>query len=242
MSPTQRPVEYSADGIALTGYFAEPEGAGDAPGILIAHEAMGVNDHVRNRALRLAELGYAAFAMDLYGEADLDLESARLKSAELMRTPGLLLRRARAGLDTFAGLPRVDGKRLAAIGFCQGGSTLLELARSGAPLLAVVGFHPGFHRPPDSKDGAFAGKVLMMCGDADSVVSADDRAGFMDEMRRSGADWRLHLFGGVGHSFTNPGIDEYGFPGFAYDAAADRRSWDMMKSLLAEVFDAPRGE
>jgi dienelactone hydrolase len=107
-------------------------------------------------------------------------------------------------------LPAVD-TRLAAIGFCQGGSTVLELARSGAPLLAVIGFHPGFHRPAGSVDARIKAKVLMMSGDADPVVSAEDRSAFIDEMRSIGADWQLHLFGGVGHSYTNTKIGEYGF-------------------------------
>ena len=229
-------IEYSADGVALTGYLAAPDGTGQVPGVIIAHEAMGMNEHVKGRAEALAALGYMAFAIDLYGAADLSLEEAREKSAELMRTPGLLKQRAGAGFATFAALPRVATNRLAAIGFCQGGSTVLELARTGVPLLAVVGFHPGYHRPAGSVDRPISAKVLMMSGDADPVVSEEDRSAFIREMRDSKADWQLHLFGGVGHSYTNPRVDAYGFPGFAYDMLADRRSWQLMQSLLAEVF------
>ena len=231
-----RPIQYSAEGVTLTGYLAEPDGTDRVPGVLIAHEAMGIGAHVKGRAEALAELGYAAFAIDLYGAADLPLDEARVRSAELMRTPGLLRSRARAGLDALLQVPRVDPRRIAAIGFCQGGSTVLELARTGAPLLAVVGFHPGFQRPAGSVDSAIGAKVLMICGDADPVVSEEDRAGFVKEMREAKADWQLHLLGGVGHSFTNKAIDDYGFAGFAYDEAADRRSWQLMRSLLAEVF------
>jgi dienelactone hydrolase len=197
---------------------------------------MGMNEHVKGRAEALTDLGYMAFAIDLYGAADLSLEDAREKSAELMRTPGLLQRRARAGLDTFMAQPGVDRDRLAAIGFCQGGSTVLELARTDAPRRAIVGFHPGFHRPAGSVDRQITAKVLMMSGDADPVVSEDDRANFRKEMREANADWQLHVFGGVGHSYTNSKIDAYGFPGFAYDSVADRRSWQLMQCLLAEVF------
>lgn len=236
MPSLPRAIEYSIDGVALTGYLVEPEGHGQAPGVIVAHEAMGMNEHVKARAEALAALGYVAFAIDLYGEAGLSLEEARDKSEELMRTPGLLQRRALAGLDALITQPRVNRNRLAAIGFCQGGSTVLELARTDAPLRAVVGFHPGFHRPAGSVDRPITAKVLMMSGDADPVVSADDRATFMKEMRAANADLQLHLFGGVGHSFTNVKIDEYGFPGFAYNEAADRRSWQLMQCLLAEVF------
>lgn len=236
MPQPARPIEYSAGGVTLTGYLAEPDGASQVPGVLVAHEAIGLNEHVKERAERLAWLGYMAFALDLYGSADLTFDVARGKSAELVRTPGLMQTRAQAALDMFAGLARVDKNKLAAIGFCQGGSTVLELARTNSSLLAVIGFHPGFHRPAGSVDAAINAKVLMMSGDADPVVSDDDRRGFTEEMRQAGADWQLHLFGGVGHSFTNPKVDIYGFPGFAYDALADSRSWQLMQSLLREVF------
>jgi dienelactone hydrolase len=231
-----RAVEYSSGDVRLTGYLAEPEGTRKAPGLLVAHEAIGMNDHVKDRARQLAERGYLAFAIDLYGAESLSLEEARPRSAELLQTPGLLLKRARAGLDMLMAQPRVDTRRLAAIGFCQGGSTILELARNRAPLLAAIGFHPGFQRPPGSPTNPIAAKVLMMSGDVDPVVSEEDRSRFVEEMRHANADWQLHVFGGVGHSFTNPGIGEYGFPGFAYDPVADARSWRMMLSLLEEVF------
>jgi dienelactone hydrolase len=236
MRPKLQAIEYSADGLALTGYLAEPEGTRCAPGVVVAHESIGINEHVRGRTQSLARLGYVAFALDLYGAADLSLDAAKEKSAELMRTPGILQTRAHAGLEVLAAHARVDPDRLAAIGYCQGGATVLELARTDARLLAVVGFHPGFHRPAGSVDGDITAKVLMMSGDADPVVSEDDRRVFVEEMRDANADWQLHVFGGVGHSYTNPKIDKYGFPGFAYDAVADQRSWLLMKSLLSEVF------
>jgi dienelactone hydrolase len=232
------PIHYTAGELALTGYLAKPRLRGPLPGVLVAHEAIGLNDHIKRRARQLADLGYVAFALDLYGAHDLDLAQAQVKSAEVMRTPGLLLERARAGLNVLEECPLVDRDRLAAVGFCQGGVTIMELARGGAPLKAVVGFHPGFKRPEGSVSGPISAKVLMMVGDQDPVVSEDERAGFVDEMRSTGADWEMHMFGGVGHSFTNPGIDDFGFPGFAYAPHADRRSWQMMAALLEETFSA----
>lgn len=236
MTRRLQPIEYSSDRVALTGYLAEPEGTNKVPGVLVAHESVGMNEHVKGRAENLAALGYMAFALDLYGAVDLSLDAVRQKSAEVLHTPGLLQRRARAGLDVLANQPRVDPDRIAAIGFCLGGLTVLELARTDARLTAVVGFHPGFQRAAGSVDRPITAKVLMMSGDADPVVSEGERGAFMREMREANADWQLHLFGGVGHSYTNPKIDEYGFPGFAYDAVADRRSWQLMQSLFAEVF------
>lgn len=231
-----RPIQYEADKTKLTGYLADGCRGKKAPAVLIAHEAIGMNEHIKGRAELLAGLGFVAFALDLYGAANLDLAEAQNRSAELMRTPGLLLCRARAGLDVLLSNPSVDGSQVAAIGFCQGGSTVLELARSGAPLLAVVGFHPGFQRPAGSVNGRIGAKVLMMSGDADPVITESDRVSFVEEMRGAAADWQLHLFGGVGHSYTNPRIDEYGFPGFKYDLVADRRSWQLMRDMLEEVF------
>ena len=143
-----------------------------------------------------------------------------------------------AGYEVLVAQPGVDRGRLAAVGFCFGGVMALELARSGVSLRAAIGFHPGFGeaRPADSRN--ITASVLMICGAEDPVVSADDRRRFENEMREAQvADWRLEVYGGVGHSFTNPDIADRGLPGlFAYDERADRRSWASMLALLDEVF------
>jgi dienelactone hydrolase len=229
-------VRYTAGDTNLTGYLADGSRGTPAPGILVAHEAPGMNDEVKRRAERLAALGYVALALDMYGVGGLTLDQARERHLELMTTPGLMLARARRALEALAAQPGVDRTRLAAIGFCQGGITSLELARSGAPIACAVGFHPGLKRPAGSPDGPIRAKVLMMIGDKDPVVPPEDRQAFAAEMDAKGADWQLHLFGGVGHSFTNPAVDALDMPGFAYDAAADRRSWAMMLALLEEAF------
>lgn len=233
-------IRYQAGDVALTGYLADGSGGTPAPGVLVAHEAPGMNDEVKARAERLAGEGYVALALDMYGVTGFPLEEMFARHTELMTTPGLMLARATAALDTLAGQPHVDRTRLAAIGFCQGGVTSLELARAGAPIRAAVGFHPGFKRPTGSPDGPIRAKILMMIGDKDPVVPPEDRQAFTAEMDAKGADWQLHVFGGVGHSYTNPIVDSLGFDGFAYNADADRRSWTMMLALLAEVFDAGR--
>lgn len=234
-------IDYEADGTPLTGWYAAPPGGAPVPGVLVAHEAPGVGAHVKQAAERLAaEAGYAAFALDLYGGEGFALEEARRLHQEMMETPGLMVRRALAGLAALQAQPRVDRSRLGVVGFCQGGITALELARAGAPIRAAIGFHPGLKRPAGSPEGPIAAKVLMMVGDADPVVPPQDRLAFARDMSAAGADWQLRLYGGVGHSFTNRDVDALGFPGFRYDARASGRSWVAMLALLKEVFDEQR--
>lgn len=227
--------EYSADGISMTGYLADGSSGSLVPGILVAHEATGMNDHIKARTQALGEQGYVAFALDLYGEAGFPPETVRSRHAELMTTPGAIHRRASAALKVLSDNPNVDSARLAAIGFCQGGVTVMELARGGAPIRCAVGFHPGLKRPAGSPAGAISTKLLMMLGDRDPIVPIEDRNEFAKEMNEANADWQLHLFGGVGHSFTNPSVDAFNIPGISYNADADRRSWALMLSMFDEV-------
>ena len=232
-------IVYDCCGTTLTGYLAKPATDQPVPGVLVAHDASGVNDHVNSRAAALAELGYAAFALDLYGVRGFPREEIVGRHTELVESPGLFLERATAGLRTLAAQPLVDASRLAAIGFCQGGITVLELARANAPILAAIGFHPGYIRPSGSHEGPIAAKVLMMSGTDDPYASREDIEAFSTEMAAKARDWQLHLFGGVGHTFTDPAINALGLPGMAYDAAADRMSWGMMRTLLEICFKVP---
>lgn len=230
------PCTYEVDGVRLTGYFADGANRGSAPGVLLAHEAPGVTAHVKERARMLAERGYLAFALDMYGQEGLPIDEAREQSGRLMADASLMRRRARAALDVLAAHARCDATRLAVAGFCLGGIVALELARDRAPIRCAVGFHPGFMRPAGSATGPIAAKVLMMIGEDDPVVPAEDRASFIQEMKQAEADWQLHVFGGVGHSYTNREIDTRAMPGFAYNERADRRAWALMLSLFGEVF------
>jgi dienelactone hydrolase len=229
-------IDYEADGLHLTGYFAPAPGDAPAPGILVAHEAPGVGDHVKERAQRLAEKGYAAFALDMYGAEGAAETDAMAKHTALLAAPGAMRRRARAALDVLQAQKGVDTDRLACIGFCQGGITAMELARDGAPIKAAVGFHPALIRPAGSEPAPISAHVLMMVGTADPVSPAEARAAFEEEMTASGADWQMLLFGGVGHSYTNRLADSLGMPGFAYSESADKRSWAVMLNLLEEIF------
>lgn len=231
-------VDYECDGHLLHGRLIIPEADVTLPGVLVAHDATGVNDHVNSRVAALADLGYAAFAIDLYGSQGFSRNEAAERHQKLFDSPGLVLRRAMAGLWVLAAQSSVDSTRLAAIGFCQGGITVLELARANAPILAAIGFHPGYVRPAGSQDMPIEAKVLMMSGTADPYASMNDFVSFSEEMTAKGCEWQLHLFGGVGHAFTDPAIDSLGRPGMTFNAHADRTSWAMMKFLLSSCFQA----
>ena len=226
----------AADGVKLTGCLVDGSQGRLAPGVLVAHEAPGRDERMVKYAEKLASAGFVALALDLYG-APFSVADAMARHEGMMRTPGLMLARATAALDTLANQANVDRHRLAAVGFCQGGIVAAELARAGAPILCAIGFHPGLARPAGSQDGPIAAKVLMMVGDRDPVVPPADRAAFAAEMEAKDADWQLHLFGGVGHTYTNPAADTLGRVGFAYDPKAERRAWAMAMSLFEEVFE-----
>jgi dienelactone hydrolase len=157
-----------------------------------------------------------------------------------MAEPSGLRARAAAVLAVLAGQPQTDPTRLAAIGYCFGGTTVLELARGGADLKAVVGFHSGLGtaRPQDAK--AIRAKVLTSIGALDPIIPAEQRLAFEKEMTEGGVDWRMTVYGGAGHSFTNPDVGTLGMPGFAYHAETDRRSWAAMLDLFDEALGEVR--
>ncbi|MGZ4722811.1 MAG: dienelactone hydrolase family protein [Ilumatobacteraceae bacterium] len=238
-------VSYDVDGVSMVGHLAVDDGFVDGgelrPGVLLSHEGSGLDENVRSRAERLAALGYVAFALDYFGGGrQLPLAEAQIIVRRLIDDPDAMRRLAHAGLEVLTAQPLVDPGRIAAIGFCLGGSMSLELARSGAPLRVVVGFHPGLGSPRPEDSANITGSVLMCCGADDPIIPVEARQKFEEEMRSAGvADWRMEVYGGVGHSFTNPAIDARGFPGFAYNEQADRRSWRSMLDLLRERLDPP---
>jgi dienelactone hydrolase len=237
-------IEYVVDGVTMVGRLALPEGAGRQPAILIAHEGNGLDDYQKRRADRFAALGCAAFALDYWGGGkpldDRDDMMARI--AALRASPERTRALAAAGLDVLLAEPRTDPSRVAAVGYCFGGTLVLELARTGADLKAVVGFHPGLFttRPADS--ARIVGKVLVCLGADDPVIPLEDRLAFEEEMRAAGVDWRMNLYGGAVHSFTHPGADRAGLPGIAYHQPTAERSWRAMLDLFAEVLGPPFSE
>ena len=234
-------IEYHADGARLVGYLAVDDSKpGQRPGVLVAPEGGGLVDLTRSIARRLAEAGYAAFAMDYYGDGKplTDMNDVMPRITAFMADPSGIRARATAALAVLAQQPQTDPGRLAAIGYCFGGTTVLELARGGADLKAVVGFHSGLAtaRPQDASQ--IRAKVLTCIGALDPIIPPDQRLAFEKEMTDGGVDWRMNLYGGAGHSFTNPGVGALGRPGFEYHAETDRRSWRAMLDLFDETLTA----
>ncbi len=237
-------IAYPFDGLALVGEIAfDDTGAGKRPGVLVAHDGGGLSDHARRSARRLAQLGYIAFALDYYGNgARLPPEEVSARFGELAGDPARTRAIAQAGLGVLLANENVDATKVAAIGYCFGGTLSLELARSGADVQAVVGFHSGLStsRPEDAAH--IKGRVLACIGADDPIVPPDQRLAFEEEMRAGGVDWQLHIYGGAVHSFTNPDADGSS-PALKYDRRADQRSWRSMLELFGEVFAvAPDGE
>jgi dienelactone hydrolase len=234
-----RHITYEADDREMIGTLALPDGTDSRPGILVAHEGSGLTDHTRTIASRLAGAGYVAFALDYHGGGeplpDRDAMNERLMPliGNADRTRAL----ARAGLAVLLEQDRVDQNRIAAIGFCFGGTMSLELARDGADVKAVVGFHSGLgtSRPQDAAN--IKGKILVCIGAEDPLVPPEQRAAFEEEMRAGGVDWRMNLYGGAVHSFTNPNAHLAGFAGIEYHEPTAIRSWRAMLDLFAESID-----
>jgi len=233
-------LEYRDGAVTLKGYLADDGQPGARPGVVLFPEAFGIGEHVMERARRLAAVGYVALAADPYGDGAQakDLPGAVEMMTAVRSDVDRWRARARAALDTLTAQSGVDRARVAAIGYCFGGSTALELGRSGAPLAAVVSFHGGLeaHRPEDARN--IRAKVLVCHGASDPLIPPEQVAAFEAQMRATQVDWQLHSYGGAVHSFTNPDADKLGNPALAYNAAADRRSWAAMLALFQDAFGA----
>jgi dienelactone hydrolase len=245
MSTLSRQLEYEADGARMIGTYCVDEAvSGKRPGILVAHSGPGLGEQAKIVAGRLAQHGYAAFALDYHGGgvvlADMPEMMSRINS--WLADPLRIRARLQAALQMLLAQPEVDGARLGAIGYCFGGTAVLELARSGAPIAATVGFHSGLKtvRPRDAAQ--IQGKVLVCLGAEDPLIPPPERNAFEAEMGQGGVDWQMHVYGGAQHSFTEPGIEARaaarGFSGMKYNQSADRQSWRSMLQLFEEVFGA----
>ncbi|MFA7601589.1 MAG: dienelactone hydrolase family protein [Novosphingobium sp.] len=234
-------IPYEVDGARCNGFLALPAGAGAVPGVIVLHGGSGLGDHARQRARMLADLGYAAFAPDLFGRRIEGLEAAEAATGEFLGDWARLCRSCDAAFRILAGHERVEAGRIAAIGFCFGGQVALEYARSGANMRAVIGFHSRLATRYPERSGAISAKVLICLGDADRFVSRAEREHFLNDMRANGVDCQMLLFSGVNHSFTDRYAEVSGVPGLKYDARADGRAWAAMQALLAEAFaDTPQ--
>ncbi len=232
-------ISYTVLGVTYVGYLAlDPSKPGPRPGILICHEGNGLGPQVKDRAHRLAELGYVAFAVDYIGGGEVltDMASMMARLGALRGDLDRVRALARAGLDVLLARPEVDPARVAATGYCFGGTFALELARSGAPLACVCGFHCGLSttRPEDARN--ITGKILVCIGADDPLIPPEQRLAFEAEMRAAKLDWRLYLYGNAVHGFANPEAGRLGNPAVNYHAPTDQRSWRAMRDLFDETF------
>jgi dienelactone hydrolase len=206
--------------------------------VLFVHHWKGLGAYEKRRAEQLARLGYVAFAADIYGKGvrPSDPKDAAAAAGKYKNDRPLLRKRVVAGLEALKSQPMVDTTKLAAMGYCFGGTTALELARSGADVAGVVSFHGGLATPTPQDAKNIKGKVLALHGADDPFVPPLEVAGFQEEMRRGGVDWEFVSFGGAVHSFTDSGAGSDNSKGAAYNEKADRRSWEAMKDFFAEIF------
>jgi dienelactone hydrolase len=236
---TVEPSEYRQNGAVFEGLVAyDPAWVGQRPGILVVHDWMGVGPYVGRRAGQLAALGYVALAADIYGKGvrPSTIEDAALCANKYKADRQLMRSRARAGLEALKGNPHTDKGRTAAMGYCFGGTVVLELARSGAEMAGFVSFHGGLETPTPEDGRQIRGKVLVLHGADDPLVPPGEVLAFEEEMRKGGVDWQMSIYGGAVHAFTKVEAGNDPSTGVAYDEKADKRSFEAMKTFFAEIF------
>ena len=231
-------INYLDGDVVLEGFFAYDEKVeGQRPTIMINHAWCGRNKFVEEKAVKLAEQGYFAFAVDMYGKGILGQnndESAKLMQP-FMDDRGLVRSRMEAALYAVKQMPWVDDKKIVAIGFCFGGLCVLDLARSGADIKGVVSFHGLLGGIENSQTKQIKAKVLVLHGYDDPMNPVEQVNALQKELTLAGADWQLHSYGQTMHAFTNPQANDPSF-GTVYNANADKRSWQSMKTFMTEVF------
>ena len=235
-------IEYTLDGVKMTGYLAYDDAIrGKRPGVLVVHEWWGHNDYARKRARMLAELGYTAFALDMYGDGKLAShpEDAKKVMTEVTRNMAVARKRYNKALEILKNDAHTDVTRIAAIGYCFGGGVVLDMARQGVDIKGVVSFHGSLGTAATAQKGGVRAKVLVLNGAADPFIKPEQVDAFIREMRAAGVDYEFINYPGVRHSFTNPAATKlgkkYNLP-LEYNAEADRKSWQKMQAFFKEIF------
>lgn len=231
-------VDYKQGDTTLEGFLAYDDSfSGKRPGVLVVHQWLGLTDYEKMRAKMLAQLGYVAFCADIYGKDNRpkNVQEAGALAGKFKSDRQLLRARVNAGLDELKKNPLVDSSRVAAVGYCFGGTTVIELALSGAELNGVVSFHGGLDAPNPDDAKNIKCSVLALAGADDPFQNPSDLAAFEKEMRDAKVDWEITFYGNAVHAFTqpNPGFVN---PGAHYNEKADKRSWQAMKDFFAEIF------
>jgi len=235
-----RTVDYKDDsGQALEGYVVFDDAARERrPAVIVVHDWRGLTDFTHRRAEMLAGLGYVAFAADIYGK-DVHLTTIPQWQKEIVKYKddrALFRTRERAAYEACIKLPEVDPRRVAAIGYCFGGTGVVEMLRDGLDLRGIVTFHGGLDARPLSEGAAMRAKVLALCGADDPYQSEADLAAFEKQLKDGGVDYEIVKYGHAVHAFTDAEVDKLNLPGAKYNAAADRRSWRAMCDFLEEIF------
>ncbi len=231
-------IEYEHNGTQLEGFLARDDADDEPrPAVLIAHAWRGRSEFECNKARELAKLGYAGFAMDLFGKGVLggSVEENRQLIQPFLEDRALLQSRMTTALETLRSQPGIDPGRVAAIGFCFGGLCVIDLARIGTDIRGVVSFHGLFGSPGNTAGTRIKAKVLLLHGHRDPMVPVDDVIAIENELEEAQADWQIHVYGNAMHAFTNPEANDPDF-GTVYNADADRRSWRTLMNFLDEVF------
>ena len=232
-------VHYEHDGEKLTGHLYWDDALqGQRPGVLVVHEWWGLNDYAKKRARMLAELGYVAFAADMYGSGKVTKTPAQAKEwmREITADVEGWRERAREGLRQLVAGGLADPDKLAAVGYCFGGATVLHMAYDNAPVQGVVSFHGALPAAPEEVKDKIEPQILVLHGNADGFIAPEVVTHFREKLEASGAVWEMNTYGGVKHGFTNPDAGDFGIANLVYDERADRRSWKRMQGFFAEIF------
>ena len=229
-------VAYDYEGKKMQGYLAYDDAKkAQRPAILVVHEWWGLNDYTRSRTRQLAEMGYVAFAADMYGDGrtTTDAKEAQAWSSEV---GGQLAARSKAALDVLRRHPQSNPEQLAAIGFCFGGTTVLQLAYAGVPLKSAVTFHGGLVVPTDAEAHKIRATLLILHGAEDTFVKPETIEGLRKALDAAKVDWYMVSYANAVHAFSNPDADKFNIPGVGYNRKAAERSWDEMARLFKAQF------
>ncbi len=232
-------IAYEDGGVALRGSLSIDDAIdGKRPGVLVVHEWWGLNDYAKQRAEQLAAMGYVAFAVDMYGEGKVadHPADARTWSGKVTSNVMQWQKRALSGLEVLKRRPEVDPKRIAAIGSCFGGATVLQLAYSGADVTGVVSFHGSLPAPDERQAAQIKTRILICHGASDGFIPPERIEMLRTALEGARADGQMIFYGGAVHSFTNPDADQRNIAGLGYHQSADRRSWMHMKMFFDEIF------
>jgi dienelactone hydrolase len=232
-----RTIEYKDGDATLKGVLAWDDAAsGKRPGVLVIHEWWGLNDYAVSRAKQLAAEGYVAFAADMYGDNKVTehADEAGAWMKQITSNQDAWRARANASLAALKAQPEVDSGQIAAIGYCFGGATVMQMAYAGADVKAVVSFH-GSLPPAGEEVTSIAPRVMVAHGRDDGFIPADRIVAFQAGLDRAKADWEMTIYSGARHGFTNPDAAKFGLEGLAYNETADKRSWAAMLKLFDET-------